>query len=66
MSEWISVNDELPEFHTEVLFYAGDRDGWRIGAFYANSHKFISDGDKFYKSDVTHWQHLVKPISDDT
>ena len=61
MSNWISVEDRLPEFHKDILFYAGAIDGVRMGRLYRNSHRFISDGDKFFKSDVTHWQELPEP-----
>jgi hypothetical protein len=57
MSEWISIKDRLPEFNKNVLFYGKDK-VLRIGALYRHSHKFISDGDKFYVSDVPHWMPL--------
>lgn len=60
MSDWINTKERLPEYHTTVLFYAGDLDGTRIGRLYGHSQKFISDGDKFYLSDVTHWQPMPK------
>jgi len=65
MNEWISVNSRLPDFHVPIIFYAGKQDGVRIGQLYRASHKFISDGDKFHKSDVTHWQPLPEPPKQD-
>ena len=62
MDKWIKVKDKLPPFHKTILFYAGEVDGIRMGAFYRFSHKFISNGDKFNKSDVTHWMDMpTKP-----
>ena len=59
MREWISVEDELPEFHKQILFYAGNIDGLMKGAFYSHSHRFQDGyGNFFYKSDVTHWMPL--------
>lgn len=60
--QWISVEDRLPEFHKQILFYAGDIDGLMKGAFYRNSHKFQNNnGDFFYKKEVTHWMPLPTP-----
>jgi len=56
--EWIKVSDELPEFHKQILFNVRGADGIRVGALYRNSHQFISTGDKFFKSDVTHWMSM--------
>jgi hypothetical protein len=55
---WIETGKQLPEFHKDILFYAGAIDGVRMGRFYRHSHKFISDGDKFFKVDVTHWMNV--------
>ena len=59
--KWISVKDRLPEFHVDILFYAGKKDGTLKGRFYRKSHKFISNGNKFHKVDVTHWMPLPEP-----
>ncbi len=65
MSEWISIKDELPEFHEEILFYVDDQLAVMKGAFYRNSHKFKAYGKfteaSFYKGEVTHWMPLPKP-----
>jgi len=59
--EWVSVKDKLPEFSVNILFYAGLKDGIRLGRLYRHSHRFISDGDKFYMDEVTHWAELKPP-----
>ena len=60
--EWIETKNKLPEFHKDILFFAGGNDGIRMGRFYAHSHKFISTGDKFFKTDVSHWMEMpTKP-----
>lgn len=58
-SEWISVNDDLPELHVPVLFAV--KGEIRIGHFYHHNKKFISEGDKFYMSDVDGWMPLPNP-----
>ncbi len=64
-SEWISIEDRLPPFHTEILFYVNDKLAIMKGAFYRNSHKFKFYGKyteaAFYKDEVTHWMPLPKP-----
>ncbi len=61
---WISVEDELPPFHKEILFYVNDQLGIMKGEFYRNSHKFKSyfkyTEAVFYKDEVTHWMPLPK------
>ena len=61
--EWISVKDRLPEFSKEILFYCSSEkmNKFRLGAFYRHSHKFISDGDKYYKHEVSHWMSPEPP-----
>ena len=61
--KWVSVSDRLPEFHKEILFYCHNEkmNQFRIGALYHFSHKFISDGDKYYKDEVSHWSYLSPP-----
>jgi len=62
MCNWISTSDKLPPFHATLLFYAGEIDGVLCGAFYRHTHRFITaNGDKFYESDITHWQPLPQP-----
>ena len=65
MDNWILTSEKLPDFHKAILFYAGETDGIRMGAFYRFSHKFISDGDKFFKTDVTHWMEMPQHPEDD-
>jgi hypothetical protein len=58
MKAWIETKEQLPEFHKDILFYAGGNDGVRMGRFYRHSHNFISDGDKFFKPHVSHWMEI--------
>ncbi len=65
MTNWISVKDELPEFHKKIVFYVNDQSAAMKGAFYRNRHKFKSYGKytevALYKEDVTHWIPLPEP-----
>ena len=57
--QWLSVKDDLPPFHTPILFYVGKHIGTLRGQFYRNSHVFQdTNGNKFYKSDISHWMNL--------
>ena len=53
--QWIKTDEQLPEFNKQIIFYSDECDSIQMGAFYRNSHTFRSDGNIFYKSDVTHW-----------
>ena len=63
MNNWINMRDELPPFHTDILFYVDGEvmKGW----FYANTHKFReyykNSVAEFYKTDVTHWMPMPEP-----
>lgn len=61
--KWISCDDEMPEFHKEILFFApcDNIEQFRMGAFYRKSHKFIASGDKYYKEEVSHWLYPEPP-----
>jgi len=61
MSEWISTSNKLPKNHVTIMFWAVNDNMIRIGALYAASGKFISDGDKYYKDEVSHWMPLPEP-----
>jgi hypothetical protein len=65
VSKWISINDELPPFHKQILFYVNDQLPIMKGSFYRNSHKFKTyekyTEAAFYKEDVTHWMPLPEP-----
>lgn len=61
MSKWIETKKSTPDFDVDILFYCGEKDGIRKGRFYRHSHRFISNGDKFYRADVTHWMPLPEP-----
>jgi hypothetical protein len=56
MSEWISVNDRLPEKNQLVLIYAPDTDQLkiRIGLFDKEINIYHNLG-------ITHWQPLPEP-----
>ena len=61
-NQCISVEDRLPGFHKQILFYAGKIDGSIRGALYRHSHRFQdAGGNFFYKSGVTHWMPLPEP-----
>jgi hypothetical protein len=60
---WISVEDRLPDFHKSILFT--NKKTVFAGAFYSHSHKFISDGNKFHKSDVGYWMPLPEAPKED-
>ena len=63
--KWIRTSLKLPEFHTDVLFCTGDKtEPVRVGAFHCHNHQFISNGVKYYKSDVKHWMPLPEPPED--
>ena len=60
VQDWIETDKVPPPYHTKIIFYAGALDGILIGAFYRASHKFQdTDGNRFYKSDITHWTHML-------
>ena len=58
MSNWIDVNDRLPEIGKEVLGHLNDGDMGR-------SEYYGSDGwdfeDVYVGADITHWQPLPEP-----
>ena len=66
MSEWISVNDRLPENYIPVIVYCQNFGGI---IFYDGQHiddgelvGWESDGDCGYPTlDVTHWMPLPEP-----
>lgn len=60
MSEWISVDDELPLAYRSVLV------GWKDGSIEIMFIETRLDGSdpkwsKRYSSDPTHWQPLPEP-----
>lgn len=55
IAKWISVKEELPEEHTEVLVYADCGIGMAI-TFYDIRYGFYRYGEY-----VTHWTPLPKP-----
>jgi hypothetical protein len=58
-TQWLSVKDNTPPFHTPILFYAGKHIGTLRGEFCRNSHTFRdTNGNKFYKSDISYWTNL--------
>ena len=66
MSEWIKVEDKLPEKQTEVVFYAKPFEWW--AGLYTPGEGFAYHqhwGDDIYHTveDVTHWMPLPEPPS---
>ena len=57
--EWISVNDELPNFRFEVIVcdkYGNVTTGW----FSKVKYRFTDNDDDEYQH-ITHWMPLPKP-----
>lgn len=62
MKNWISVKDEMPQFHTYVLLYHPVMNVTLLGSFIQGSHKFRDVmGNSFYKDDISHWMPLPPP-----
>jgi hypothetical protein len=63
MSEWISVEDELPndESGYKVLVSANDIVGQWVEILNYNGKCWIVDGGVEYPAIVTHWMPLPKP-----
>lgn len=60
-SEWISVNDRLPDEYTDVLFF---NSGYRlhfIGRVYDKNEKTFWDQQADKHTKVTHWMPLPTP-----
>ena len=65
MTDWISVEDRLPDNHNAVLVYtaeaiASDR---TIGKYFRDTDEWLfydADGHN-YAIDITHWQPLPEP-----
>ena len=59
MTEWISVNDRLPENGVKVLVYSAEnKNDYEIGA-YSETYKgfFVR---QFYYENITHWMPLPR------
>lgn len=70
MSEWISVEDRLPEYDEEVLIF----DGRISAAIYTPRDNecdgFMGEGldsygNAYFYDDVTHWMPLPEPPKED-
>ena len=67
MSEWISIEERLPEPYQDVLFYGKGHDplvgktrGETCIGYYRNAFRF--DGrDSVEVAEVTHWMPLPEP-----
>ena len=58
-SEWISVDDELPEITESVLITNNEITGH---AYYMGEHwKIVASNTPVNKRDVTHWMPLPEP-----
>ena len=64
MSEWISVNDRLPEGYKDVLVCYKNAVGYRIDiTFYCDQCEY-GDG-WFLPVNITHWMPLPEPPEED-
>lgn len=62
MSEWISTEARMPPSQLIVLFWSQNDMAVRIGEFHSASDRFVSDGDRYSRHDITHWQPIpTKP-----
>lgn len=62
MTKWISVEDELPSDHKNVIVYANDIVmSWVETAWYGDDFWHDAEGEECYIPDVTHWQPLPDP-----
>jgi hypothetical protein len=58
MNEWISAEVRMPANQLVILFWSHNDSAIRIGSFYSASNRFVSDGDRYDRHDITHWQPL--------
>ena len=69
MNNWISVEDELPDYYNLVMIYVGYdvTFGWLVKNNWHNWRYFSdSEVDMIWSNDVTHWQPLPEPPSEIT
>lgn len=59
-SEWISVEDELPEKPRNYLVYVPP---FYINVVFYNGYEWVVDEDEycFHGSEITHWMFLPEP-----
>lgn len=62
MSEWISVDDRLPNLHENVFICAlnDDNDRYYANAYFNPNNKFLMIGGRNAKR-VTHWMQISAP-----
>ncbi|MGJ8515287.1 DUF551 domain-containing protein [Carnimonas bestiolae] len=66
MSELMSVEDCLPDSTETVLGYGLHEEGWGSFVFAYNcGGKMIEENCPDSEIEITHWQHLPEPPSDD-
>ena len=63
MTEWISVDDKLPEFECSVLCYR-ESDDWQVVADYFYPAFWIDFSEGKIAHAITHWQPLPEPPKD--
>lgn len=67
MNKWISVEDKLPNFYTQVFLYSSLDDSIYIG--YPSEEDGVFSGfkndsnDNYYLKNVTHWQIIQFPTN---
>lgn len=65
MSEWISVNEKLPQPGRRVLLHAGGfiGEGWCSGTRWLRNGRNV---ERDYDAAVTHWMPLPEPPKEET
>lgn len=64
--EWVSVEDALPDKHTQVLMWDSKWNIAEAGNYY-NRHFWVYNeiGDGFIAENITHWMPLPEPPKED-
>ncbi len=61
MTEWLSVNKELPPTDKEVLFTYDGKVCYGCFIWYDPDFRWLENSTHLYRYDVTHWMPLPKP-----
>lgn len=65
-SDWTSVEDALPDKHTQVLMWSSKWNIAEAGSYY-NGHFWVYNeiGDGYIAENITHWMPLPEPPKED-